>query len=942
MAFFVGHGPTFGYENNIDPNSAQEDDPALDFNMANLQEDIVNAMFCTYEPPMSTKAQSKAAKKAQKHPERYRLRPRVPKSILKFKTNKKVIKKKTNKNKKKKNNANNEDYDVHYVSDGEQSTMTTTTNKKSVTWRDHHRQQEHNNNRTKFENDVVSCVGSDCGGIHHRGGEGIADILSSPTGRAAQSCYFGNNNISNATTSRRPPGATPKSALSTKSRSSTPKHVLYDDLGNVISEDDIEDYDYDDNDNGLFQPGGVPLTPASVANDFYEYSSTAASSAASTAAAATAAAAAATVAAAASVPPCPRFTPSSTAKGCEPGLFCANVPYLDNMMEAMGIAAIAAGMKKNVCANVPCMYNDHGPSSSSSRRASNLSDPSNEIVANLKDADRALGIMYEPEYYGPQPGRDDDDNDGGGGGSSTPPIKLKRQATPKHINRSTRNRMRHTAMQNLDCNLSEEDIDEKASTPYSTGGGSTKVASRSDVNSDLTMGDTTVKHFDGKSLLDDGSNNIPATPKSGGGGGKFRSMVNELKHAQPLKGRKSLLNDGVQVTRKGGGGGGGFRSMVDELKHVQRLKGLRSPAKNKNTSRSSPYSGNEHDGYNFESRRNFTIKEKKKEEIRAADVKTIKSQLNKNMKHGRGHGGKSSSVITESYLKSINNTQEKKTNVPSNPIIDACQSKGVVANFLKSINNTRPNSVAPKRKENRLDDEALDTCRSSGRVPVIKEKLETRDSTPRNRDPCESDLYCRNIDILPPTPNNKKNGSSSFASSVRDKFESGTFTPRTFATDVELREEVSMVGGNDEDEGVIERPVMRHSSLEIIPRTVDENDINDDYLDSFEQRMDESGGRIEDDDNNRKSKNSGGNRNRKSSKKKNNRSSKTSQKDQQDKSFGKALKKSFSKFGRAAKKGVKTVEGTRIQENHQAADQRKATNSDNEQRMDPPNEISFS
>ena len=65
----------------------------IKFNIENTAEDLINGLFCTYEPPTSKMEQFKAAKAARKDPKKYSVRPTVSSSILKWKIKKNTKKK---------------------------------------------------------------------------------------------------------------------------------------------------------------------------------------------------------------------------------------------------------------------------------------------------------------------------------------------------------------------------------------------------------------------------------------------------------------------------------------------------------------------------------------------------------------------------------------------------------------------------------------------------------------------------------------------------------------------------------------------------------------------------------------------------------------------------------------------------------------------------------
>jgi hypothetical protein len=966
MAFFVdGPLPL--------PTRSKGDDPALDFNIENVAEDVINGLFCTYEPPTSTKSQRRGVKDAMDHPQKYSIRSRLKakKSILKYakinnskqqqqqppnKNSSSSSSRKSKKNKNKKMNKMkniNKNYHKNYHKnydngdggdgdgdDGETIATTSTElamydNNKSVTWRDQQSLKQQQQQKlshyssaadTKLENNVVEVADKYCGIFSGGGGGnnntnqdqdtiGIADVLSSPTiGRVAQSfCFFGdvhqtNNHQQQQQQHQQPRSRTSPSSTNNRggngngngngngtpismasmasgtttnnntvdddddsddegSRSSTNKKVLYDDLGNPIEEDDI---DINNDNDGFFSaassstPRGATLrggsgsrTPdgtAAAAGGGGGRNRNDCSSSAATAAAAAAAAGCSSMRGG-----------SSTAKGCRTDLICSNFAFMDNVMAAVGVAAVAAGVPPS-CYNTTCTrerctgdrtgadeaaydpkgckphlfctgcsstgcyddnnnnyYNNnlhhHPPSAAEADTSSDNPD----IASELNEAQQALGI-YEPKSYGPQPGRSP--SKGGG-------IKFKRQPTPKHMRRS---------MQDLDDKLDakeENKQQKKKNNKNNNVSSDTYSASRSDVDSEITMGNTTVKHFGRNRSY--GDNSIIQ-------GEDYASLFDEENNDDNKREQR-------QHTPKKSSFKGSFSTMFEELKHVQKER----------SSLSSPYSGIDNNGNIFERKNSTNI-----------NVGSIKKQLEKSNK-------KKSSVVTESYLKSI---------------------------------NTEANSAVT---ESRVDDGTLlNSCRSSGVVASLKKQFETRDPPSGG-----GSSFFNRSGIQPPTP--RRN-------STRSQYHQAyhqAFSPRTFASDDEIREEVSKDHLVPKDP-----PVMRHCTLEVVPRTVAENDDNDIYLDQYEEheeRQDRAAANAK-----KKGKNKRGGKSKKSTslfKSKSKDKDKSAQRPATPmKKLSKSLKKSMSRF----KKGVQSVEGSRI-----GLQQDERDDTINVKRMKPPAEVYY-
>lgn len=429
------------------------EEEGIKFNMENVAEDIVNGLFCTYEPPTSKMEQYKAAKAARKNPEKYMYRPSVPKSILKWKVKK---------HKEKKASHSSSASQAPSVApspppsetrdDVNDDIVAVEKEKKSVTWRD----QKAQGGRTEIENKVVGLASKYCGGACNNG-EGIADILSSPTGRATQTFFTGGPET---------PGsmASMASSIFTKQTAATEedgeKKVLYDDLGNPIREDDIQD-----DDAGSY----FPTTPKEAS---------------------------------APTPMHASGDPYNDKMYGRSNLFCSNIPFVDTVVEGIGIAgvmahsaAVAAGVPENLCNPL----NSKPPTETQLVRVSDAEKQ--EISEELKQAQESLGI-YEPESYD----------------QSTPSaVRLKRQSTPRHAPGQ--------------APADEEDDVTQQQEEQAPGS-----SNRSYAHSDITMGNTTVNHFsENASLFDDTVGAEPATPKSPKAGG-FTSMVDELKAVQVEKG----------------------------------------------------------------------------------------------------------------------------------------------------------------------------------------------------------------------------------------------------------------------------------------------------------------------------------------------------------------------------------------------------------------------
>lgn len=401
------------------------EEDGIKFNIENTAEDIVNGLFCTYEPPTSKVQQYKAANAVRKDPTKYNVRPSVPKSILKFK-----IKKNTKKSQPTPTAsiapsvAISEARDDAPIEDKDSS-------KKSVTWRD----QKGKKDRTDLENKVVSLASKYCGGACN-GGEDIADVLSSPTGRATQNFF---------STDAETPGsmASMASSLFAETENGN-KKVLYDDQGNPIREADIQH-----DDNGSY----FPSTPTDSAT--------------------------------------PKSRSEELKEGGHSNLFCSNIPFMDTMVEGIGIAGVmaasaaaAAGVPENLCSPYVKPKNP---------AAAQNSVPDQE----LNEAIQSLGI-YEPDSYD----------------QLASSVKFSRQSTPRYLPGS-----------NGKAKPAEEPNDEERDAPPQH-----DPTPRSYAPSDITMGNSTIKHFSGNASVVDETIGVPSPKKN------FSSMLGELKKVQTDRG----------------------------------------------------------------------------------------------------------------------------------------------------------------------------------------------------------------------------------------------------------------------------------------------------------------------------------------------------------------------------------------------------------------------
>lgn len=452
------------------------EEEGIKFNVENATEDLISGLFCSYEPPTSKKLQYKAAKAVREDPKKFSYRPHVPKSILKWKI-KKLNKKKT----KTSNNA----LGASETRDDTNNSMVV-YDKKSVTWRD----ERLKGNRTEMENTVVGIASKYCGGACNQG-EDIADYLSSPTGRATQNFFMGGPET---------PGSMASMASSVfggKSEKSEEisKRVLYDDLGNPIREDDVNE-----DDNASYFPstpasttaGANPTTPSNAKNPEYDGHS---------------------------------------------NLFCSNIPFIDTVIEGIGIAgivaasaAVAAGVPENLC----------NPYTTRTKpKTSNVDDDNqhvtvvsnkkrDQISEELRQAEESLGI-YEPESYD-QPSEKSGD------------FKLKRQSTPRHARPDSK----------FDDEGEDKDDESQKEDDESQIQSETKPSEeqmsgeRSYANSDITMGNTTIKHFSVKASLFDDAIDEPSKKRE-----SFTSMVEELKAVQMEKRLEGSSQHNVDSIKNG-------------------------------------------------------------------------------------------------------------------------------------------------------------------------------------------------------------------------------------------------------------------------------------------------------------------------------------------------------------------------------------------------------
>jgi hypothetical protein len=252
-------------------------------NLDNVTEELLNGFFCHYEPPTSENAQFKAARAARADPTKYSHRP-VAKPILRTPT----LHPKNRKNK---------GGGSRFGSKSDAATAgasTHTPSGKSVTWRD----EQTNKDRNKVEKEVVGCAVNYCGIFQQ--GEGLTDELMSPAEKAAAAkAKAAKASLKKKTAGSDSSVGTPTSAASTvqtssnestgsgsskkrltpiltnrskKNKTDTPsptadaslpsRRILYDDLGNPITEGEEDDYTFGPDESIL----GTPRTPATMAD----------------------------------------------------------------------------------------------------------------------------------------------------------------------------------------------------------------------------------------------------------------------------------------------------------------------------------------------------------------------------------------------------------------------------------------------------------------------------------------------------------------------------------------------------------------------------------------------------------------------------------------------------------------------------------------------------
>eukprot|EP00536_Pseudo-nitzschia_multiseries_P010988 jgi/Psemu1/326260/estExt_fgenesh1_pg.C_3540018 len=451
-AFLVERGTPRKMSSSADFISKEQEEEGLKFSMENAAEDIVNTLFCTYEPPTSKKMQYSEV-----------IAP-APEG---------------------------RDDDVP---DERQVVMVDPGNRKSVTWRDQQREKEE---RTEIENKVVDLASKYCGGVFNQG-DHIAEVLSSPQGRATQSFFSGGPdtpgsmaNMASSLFGGKTAASEVSAATSADATMHTQTKIMYDDLGNPIREDDVDDDDA--------QVSYFPSTPKDP-----------------------------TAAAVAPATPSPSRV---NKRNGHQNLFCSNIPFMDTVMTGIGIAGVMAasaaakaGVPDNYCGNV---YT----------KPTRKSATQEQISEELKEAQEALGV-YEPENYD-QPNFETSNLKR----QSTPRFK-KRNGTPRNLNNDEEEDILESLLNN------EDGTEERDGSSLPTSGrrqDNPYSSQRSYANSDITMGSTTIKHFGGAangnaSLFDDllgedGSRSPHATKShtrspSGGSINSFSSMVEELKHVQ--------------------------------------------------------------------------------------------------------------------------------------------------------------------------------------------------------------------------------------------------------------------------------------------------------------------------------------------------------------------------------------------------------------------------
>ena len=184
----------------------------------NVAEEVLNGLFCHYEPPTSEYAQHKAATKAKMFPEKYNF-SQVKKTQSILRTSRLFRKRQA---------------------------VVEARKKKAVTWRDE-------KSRIGIESTVESCAVRSCGflGLSRAGDEGLADSLS-PT-KAHSDSKETKNPIPEPILKPIPTSREPL-------KDGLPKKVLYDDEGNPIS--DENSVVGDENKNPI--QGTIPPAPTGL------------------------------------------------------------------------------------------------------------------------------------------------------------------------------------------------------------------------------------------------------------------------------------------------------------------------------------------------------------------------------------------------------------------------------------------------------------------------------------------------------------------------------------------------------------------------------------------------------------------------------------------------------------------------------------------------------
>jgi len=866
MAFYVDTPTSRG---------GQTDDPALDFNLENMAENVINGMFCTYEPPNSTKSKVEAVKEVRTNPHKFTVRPRAPpKGILRYTYLKRKKKKKKNKKKKKKQK---DDYDYNSdADDGQQSYISTATstasssrgggrstasNSNKVTWRDQQKQVQ----RTQMENDVVQVADKYLGlvGVFSEG-EGLTDDHELPlsprhqSGSSGASFRSGSGGRNRRDPAPPPPPTPPPPSRRTGRRSSTPKNstkmgsftaatsnaaatfldeignddddddqdneedeintpaataaaagggrILYDDEGNPMEEDDFDedDDDFDDDDDDDLENSRddedddhrhdsvVVVAPQSPSANSITSGTTRQNHSGNDYSNATATALAAAGAVVGAGCQDLKLTTGCTLppnlRGPRPHLFCNAPPE-----EMVGAISPTAETQRKCQQNLMCSGfsfletameafgggggGGNGDDDGDTGIRETLSDP--DIMDELEAAEQCLE-MYEPDNYDQSP-------------SKSNGIKLIRQPTPKHLPTSMgrgRGRERgrgRTTMQSLDDKLDEKEQKKKQVKMKKKQQQQREQIVVEDVLSPCNSAE--IAHL--LPIPSSHSTELTRSPTSDITMGnatirhfeKNNSLYDEGERRESTTDHAflSTLRQGHKKSTSSSG------SIVEELKQLFSSEGggngtSQSPSK-------------------FKQNNNNISKHKK---VPSADIHAIKQQLEKSVT-GSSIGRKKPSVVTNSYLKSINTDRNKS-----------------------------PRSIET--------DSQLSSVKS-GLVASLRQDFETRR---RGADPSErrdDGLYnFGRSGILPPTPNNKSSRSSrSSSDKVRDLYQAAIMSPKTCATDDEIREEVSTV--NVVSMG---RPVMRHSSLEVITvGGLHENEDDDEYLDGIEDERRQDRGAVD-------------------------------------------------------------------------------------------------